>query len=74
MTGTEGEMSRSQSLGYGIATRSGLGLAVLQRQLWARLAGAVLIALPHIIGAPTLQHRQALCQRSLLPSSPSHRW
>jgi cobalt transporter subunit CbtA len=39
-------------LGTVVATGGGLGLVILQRRLWARLAGIVLITTPHIIGAP----------------------
>ena len=39
-------------IGTAAATAAGLGLIVFPRRWWAALAGAVLIALPHIIGAP----------------------
>lgn len=39
-------------LGTVIATGGGLGLLILRRQLWMRIAGVVLIAIPHVIGAP----------------------
>jgi cobalt transporter subunit CbtA len=39
-------------IGTAAATAAGLGLIVFPRRWWAALAGAVLIALPHLIGAP----------------------
>jgi cobalt transporter subunit CbtA len=39
-------------IGTAAATAAGLGLIVFPRRWWAALAGAVLIALPHILGAP----------------------
>jgi cobalt transporter subunit CbtA len=37
------------------ATASGLGLVFLKRSLWASILGLILIALPHLIGAPHLE-------------------
>ena len=37
------------------ATALGLGLVFLKRSLWAALLGLILIALPHLIGAPHLE-------------------
>ena len=38
------------------ATAAGLGLLFLQRSAWAAVFGLCLIALPHLIGAPHLEH------------------
>ena len=36
-----------------IAAAGGLGLIFFARPAWAKVAGGVLIALPHMVGAPT---------------------
>jgi cobalt transporter subunit CbtA len=38
------------------ATAAGLGLLFLRRSPWAAVLGLCLIALPHLIGAPQLEH------------------
>ncbi len=38
------------------ATAAGLGLIFLRRSPWAAVLGLCLIALPHLIGAPQLEH------------------
>ncbi len=43
-----------------LATMAGLGAVVFSTQIWLRAAGAVLIAVPHVIGAPAPHELGAL--------------
>ncbi|BBC01308.1 MULTISPECIES: CbtA family protein [Bradyrhizobium] len=52
-----------------LATAAGLGLIVFRRSMPAAIAGVVLIMLPHLIGAPELQHVE-----TNVPSSLSHQF
>jgi cobalt transporter subunit CbtA len=52
-----------------LATASGLGLIFLKRSLWASLLGLILIALPHLIGAPHLEE-----VRTNVPAALSHQF
>ncbi|MGN8546766.1 CbtA family protein [Bradyrhizobium sp. 13971] len=52
-----------------LATAAGLGLIVFRRSMPAAVAGVVLIMLPHLIGAPELQHVE-----TNVPSSLSHQF
>ncbi|MGY2987324.1 MULTISPECIES: CbtA family protein [unclassified Bradyrhizobium] len=52
-----------------LATAAGLGLIVFRRSMPAAIAGVVLIMLPHLIGAPELEHVQ-----TNVPSSLSHQF
>ncbi|MBR0868866.1 CbtA family protein [Bradyrhizobium tropiciagri] len=51
------------------ATAAGLGLIVFRRSMPAAIAGVVLIMLPHLIGAPELEHIE-----TNVPSSLSHQF
>ncbi len=51
------------------ATAAGLGLIFFRRSVPAAIAGLVLIALPHLIGAPELEHVD-----TNVPSSLSHQF
>ena len=51
------------------ATALGLGLVFLRRSLWASLLGLILIALPHLIGAPHLEE-----VHSNVPAALSHQF
>lgn len=51
------------------ATAFGLGLVFLKRSLWASVLGLVLIALPHLIGAPHLEE-----VHSNVPEALSHQF
>jgi cobalt transporter subunit CbtA len=50
-------------------TAGGLGLVFLRRSVPASIAGLILIVLPHIIGAPELEHVE-----TNVPSSLSHQF
>lgn len=52
-----------------LATAAGLGLIVFRRSMPAAIAGVVLIMLPHLIGAPELEHIE-----TNVPSSLSHQF
>ncbi|MBV9457630.1 MAG: CbtA family protein [Bradyrhizobium sp.] len=52
-----------------LATAAGLGLIFFRRSVPAAIAGLVLIALPHLIGAPELEHVD-----TNVPSSLSHQF
>lgn len=52
-----------------LATSAGLGLIVFRRSMPAAIAGVVLIMLPHLIGAPELEHVE-----TNVPSSLSHQF
>ncbi|MCS3448252.1 MULTISPECIES: CbtA family protein [Bradyrhizobium] len=52
-----------------LATAAGLGLIVFRRSMPAAIAGVVLIMLPHLIGAPELEHVE-----TNVPSSLSHQF
>jgi predicted cobalt transporter CbtA len=52
-----------------LATSAGLGLIVFRRSAPAAIAGVVLIMLPHLIGAPELEHVE-----TNVPSSLSHQF
>jgi len=52
-----------------LATAAGLGLIVFRRSVPASIAGLILIALPHLIGAPELEHVD-----TNVPSSLSHQF
>jgi cobalt transporter subunit CbtA len=52
-----------------VATGLGLGLVFLKRSLWASLLGLILIALPHLIGAPHLEE-----VRTNVPAALSHQF
>lgn len=52
-----------------LATSAGLGLVVFRRSAPAAIAGVVLIMLPHLIGAPELEHIE-----TNVPSSLSHQF
>lgn len=52
-----------------LATAAGLGLIVFRRSAPAAIAGVVLIMLPHLIGAPELEHVE-----TNVPSSLSHQF
>lgn len=52
-----------------LATAAGLGLIVFRRSVPAAIAGVILLALPHLIGAPELEHIE-----TSVPSSLSHRF
>ena len=52
-----------------LATSAGLGLIVFRRSAPAAIAGVVLIMLPHVIGAPELEHVE-----TNVPSSLSHQF
>lgn len=52
-----------------VATASGLGLVFLRRSLWASLLGLILMALPHLIGAPHLEE-----VRTNVPAALSHQF
>jgi cobalt transporter subunit CbtA len=52
-----------------LATAAGLALIVLRRSMPAAIAGVVLIMLPHLIGAPELEHVE-----TNVPSSLSHQF
>jgi len=52
-----------------LATAGGLGLIVFRRSLPASIAGLILILLPHLIGAPELEHVE-----TNVPSSLSHQF
>lgn len=51
------------------ATAAGLGLIVFRRSIPAAIAGVVLIMLPHLIGAPELEHIE-----TNVPASLSHQF
>jgi cobalt transporter subunit CbtA len=52
-----------------VATAVGLGLIFLKRTLWASVLGLILIALPHLVGAPHLEE-----VRSNVPEVLSHQF
>jgi cobalt transporter subunit CbtA len=52
-----------------LATAAGLGLIVFRRSVPASIAGLILIMLPHLIGAPELEHIE-----TNVPSSLSHQF
>jgi len=52
-----------------LATAAGLGLIVFRRSVPASIAGLILIILPHLIGAPELEHIE-----TNVPSSLSHQF
>jgi cobalt transporter subunit CbtA len=52
-----------------LATASGLGLVFLKRSLWASVLGLILIALPHLIGAPQFEE-----VRTNIPAALSHQF
>ncbi len=52
-----------------LATAAGLGLVVFRRSAPASIAGLMLIVLPHLIGAPELEHVE-----TNVPSSLSHQF
>ncbi|QOZ25008.1 CbtA family protein [Bradyrhizobium sp. CCBAU 51753] len=52
-----------------LATAAGLGLIVFRRSMPAAIAGVALIMLPHLIGAPELEHVE-----TKVPSSLSHQF
>lgn len=52
-----------------LATAAGLGLIVFRRSVPASIAGLMLIVLPHLIGAPELEHVD-----TNVPSSLSHQF
>jgi len=52
-----------------LATAAGLGLILFRRSVPAAIAGLALIALPHLIGAPELEHAH-----TDVPSSLSHQF
>jgi cobalt transporter subunit CbtA len=52
-----------------LATAAGLGLVVFRRSVPASIAGLMLIVLPHLIGAPELEHVD-----TNVPSSLSHQF
>jgi cobalt transporter subunit CbtA len=51
------------------ATALGLGLVFLRRSLWASVLGLILIALPHLVGAPRLEE-----VRTSVPAALSHQF
>lgn len=52
-----------------LATAAGLGLIVFRRSIAAAIAGVILIMLPHLIGAPELEHVE-----TNVPASLSHQF
>lgn len=52
-----------------LGTAAGLGLIVFRRSMPSAIAGVVLIMLPHLIGAPELEHVE-----TNVPSSLSHQF
>ncbi|MGB8932300.1 MAG: CbtA family protein, partial [Anaeromyxobacteraceae bacterium] len=52
-----------------LTTAAGLGLVVFRRSVPASIAGLMLIVLPHLIGAPELEHVD-----TNVPSSLSHQF
>ncbi|OKO84447.1 cobalt transporter [Bradyrhizobium sp. NAS80.1] len=52
-----------------LSTAAGLGLIVFRRSVPAAIAGVILLALPHLIGAPELEHIE-----TNVPSSLSHQF
>lgn len=57
-------------IGTALATAAGLGLLFLVRKPWAAALAIVLIALPHLIGAPLPPHGET----ALAPAELSHRF
>jgi len=57
-------------IGTALATAAGLGLLFLVRRPWAAALAILLIALPHLIGAPLPPHGET----ALAPAELSHRF